>query len=55
MSANTLFILLPSIVLMIAQGIPGYIVTAVRPFTPVSPYRDGNLPHSLTSDYPIRK
>ncbi len=31
-----LFMLSPSTVLMTGQGISGFIVTAVRPFTPVS-------------------
>ena len=50
---NALFTLSPSITLTASQGILGYIVTAVRPFTPVSRYYDVNLFRSLTLILPL--
>lgn len=52
---HALFMLPSSIILIDNQGIPGYIVTAVRPFTQVSRFYTVNRLLPLTLDCTIRK
>ena len=52
---HALLMLSLSTILMIGQGISGYIVTAVRPFTPVSRQYHVIPLRSLTLDRVLRK